>query len=317
MRSSSGVHFWASSLYRVYYTLVEIVRRENTDFHLYADDTQLYLKFEPAALSSSTTHMERTIETVHAWMSNNMLMLNTNKTQAMVISSKQHLNTFKDASLRVGDNQIACTLSAVNLGVSFDSSLSMIPHINMCAKSANYHLRNIGRARKFLTKDATERLVHSLVTSRLDYGNSLLINTPKCHLQKLQFVQNTAARIITRTKKYDHISPVLKSLHWLPIEARIKYKICLLTFKTLHDMTPDYLNDLLHRYVPSRSLRSSSSNMLVVPRISTKTYGPKAFSVAAPTLWNSLPDELRHCSSVDVFKSCLKTYLFKLFYSTD
>ena len=294
--------------------LGRILREENTDFHLYADDTQLYLKFEPSALKSASRHLEGTISKVSSWMSHNMLKLNTNKTEALVISSPQHLDTFQNASLQVGSDVVRLTSSARNVGVTFDSTLSMIPHINASASSANYHLRNLGRARKYLTKGATEQLVHSLVTSRLDYCNSLLVNVPKRHLLKLQNVQNTAARVITLTKRHEHITPVLQSLHWLPVSARIDYKLCLMTFKALHQMTPDYVTDMLKPYVPPRPLRSARQNLLVVPWTRTKTYGPKAFSEAAPRLWNSLPEELRLCPTVSSFKCCLKTYLFKLVY---
>jgi len=294
--------------------LGSLLQQQNTDYHLYADDTQLYLKFEPADFGAAAVHMENAIRMVHSWMSHNMLKLNTSKTEVLVIANKQHLESFRDASLRVGGDDIKLTSTARNIGVTFDSTLSMIPHINSSARSANYHLRNIGRVRKFLTKAATEQLVHSLVTCRLDYGNALLVNVPKCHLSKLQTVQNTAARIITGTTKYEHIMPLLRSLHWLPIDARIKFKICLLTYKALHHQAPVYIEDMIKPYIPSRSLRSVSQNLLVIPPSKTKTYGARAFSVAAPVLWNSLPLDLRQCPSLNAFKSHLKTFLFKLTY---
>ena len=247
-------------------------------------------------------------------MASNMLKLNSNKTELLVIADKQHLDTFKSASLDVGGDMISVSATARNIGVIFDSTLSMIPHNNNTARSENYHLRNIGRIRPYLTKHAAEQLIHSLVTSRLDFGNSLLVNIPTCHLQKLQTVQNTAARIITMTRKRDHITPVLYALHWLPIEARIRYKICLITFKALRQQCPDYIQSMLKPYVPSRPLRSASQKLLVIPSSRTKTYGERAFSVAAPTMWKSLPEYIRQSPSLHVFKSNLKTFLFKQSY---
>ncbi|KAJ8390578.1 hypothetical protein AAFF_G00101840, partial [Aldrovandia affinis] len=130
-----------------------------------------------------------------------------------------------------------------------------------------------------------------------------------------QLVQNAAARILTRTKKYEHISPVLASLHWLPINYRVDYKVLLLTYKVLHGLAPSYLTDLLHPYNPPCSLRSQDAGNLVVPRISKNTAGGRAFSYRAPLLWNSLPISVKESDTVSIFKSRLKTHLFSLSYS--
>ena len=115
--------------------------------------------------------------------------------------------------------------------------MTIFPHISSICKSATYYLRNISRIRKFLSKKTTEILVHAFVSSKLDQCNSLLYNVPKCTLKKLQSVQNAAARLITCSKKYDHITPILKELHWLPVSERIKFKIMLLTFNARSSST--------------------------------------------------------------------------------
>ncbi len=119
-----------------------------------------------------------------------------------------------------------------------------------------------------------EKLVHAFMTSRLDYCNALLGGCPTSSINKLQIVQNAAARALTRSRKYDHITPILQSLHWLPIKFRISYKILLLAYKALNDLAPAYLTNLLSRYNPTRSLRSQNSGLLVVPRIAKSTKGP-------------------------------------------
>ena len=121
--------------------------------------------------------------------------------------------------------------------------------------------------------------------------------------------QNAAARMLTRTRKFDHISPVLRNLHWLPIRQRIKYKLLLLTWKALHGMAPPYIQDLLKEYAPTRNLRSSSQHLLDSARTST-SYGDRAFSAVAPALWNALPTDIRESQSIDTFCSKLKTHLF-------
>ena len=139
---------------------------------------------------------------------------------------------------------------------------------------------------------------------------------PKYLIARLQAVMNCAARLILRKQKYDHVTPLLIELHWLPVSQRIVFKILLLTFKALNGLSPSYITDLLDRYVPTRPLRSSSRGLLKVPRSNSK-YGDRSFSVCAPTLWNGLPDNLRLAVDLDTFKRDLKTYLFrKCFYSS-
>ena len=159
-------------------------------------------------------------------------------------------------------------------------------------KSANYYLRKIGRIRKYLTAESSKSAVISLVTSRFDYCNGLLCGIPEEVICKLQRVQNNAARVITLTKKYDHITPELKELHWLPVRKRIEFKILLLAYKCLHGTAPSYLRELLKEYVPPRALRSTSKNLLCEPRNNMKTYGDRSFSACAPKLWNQLPGQL-------------------------
>ena len=134
---------------------------------------------------------------------------------------------------------------------------------------------------------------------------------PKHVLKRSQSVQNAVARVATLARKRDHVTPVLKELHWLPVQERVIFKILLLTYKALNNLTPSYISELVKRYIPSRNLRSSTSNRLVKVPYNLKTYGFRAFSSAAPALWNELPQNIRCCSSVNEFKQLVKTHLFK------
>ncbi len=161
-----------------------------------------------------------------------------------------------------------------------------------------------------LTVSDAEDLVHAFMTSRLNYCNALLGGCPVSSINKLQIVQNAAARVLTRSRKYDHITTILPSLHWLPIKFRISYKILRLAYKALNGLAHAFLTSLLSRYNPTHSLRSQKSGLLVVPRIAKSTKGGRSFPHLAPKLWNSLPDNVRGSDTVSLFKSRLKTHLF-------
>ncbi len=154
--------------------------------------------------------------------------------------------------------------------------------------------------------------MHAFVSSRLDYCNSLYVGINQSSLSRLQIVQNAAARLLTGSRKRDHITRILSSLHWLPVRYRIDFKILLFVFKSLNGLAPPYLSDLLQSYSPSRSLRSADQKLLTVPWAKRKLWGDGAFSVMAPRLWNSLPLNIRTASTLGSFKSLLKTHLFSL-----
>ena len=188
--------------------------------------------------------------------------------------------------------------------------MTMEDHVNNVCKASYHQIRLLGKLRKFLSKEAAAMITHAFVTSRLDYCNSLLYGISKSLAAKLQRVLNCAARIVSRTKSSSHITPVLKSLHWLPVAQRCVFKTALLTFKAVHGLAPSYLCELIN-YRASRDLRSLNDVLLDVPRC-TSSCGSRAFVISAPTLWNSLPYDVRSCSTLTCFKSKLKTYLFSV-----
>ena len=213
------------------------------------------------------------------------------------------------------NQHVSSSSSAKDLGVVFDTTLQMKQHMRNICRSASFGIYKIGKMRKYLDQSSTERLVHAFVTSRLDCNNSLLYGLPIGDIKSLQRVQNSAARLVTRNKRQDHITPILRKLHWLPVKNRILFKILLLTFKAKHQLAPKYLTELISDYTPatSVSLRSSSQHLLQPgPRTKTICYGDRCFSVAAPHLWNRLPPTLRCVKSLPVFKSKLKTHLFNV-----
>ena len=197
-----------------------------------------------------------------------------------------------------------------------DSHMSMDTQIQSVCRSTLFHIRNISAIRQLIPQSAAAQLVHSLVTSRLDYCNSLLHGVPKYKRERLQRVQNIAARVVTLTRcaPENHITPILKSLHWLPIKFRIDFKILLLTYKCVNGLAPDYLCELVNRKVNARSLRSDKLELLEIPTTRLKTYGNRTFMYAAATEWNKLRLDIRNSPSVCCFKTNLKTSLFKLYF---
>ncbi|CAC5412933.1 unnamed protein product [Mytilus coruscus] len=155
----------------------------------------------------------------------------------------------------------------------------------------------------------------SAAFSLLDYGNALLYNVNSSTIARLQRVQNTAARLITRKRKFDSITPVLMQLHWLPVQYGSHFKLLLYVFKALHDKVPKYLEELIVPYAPIRTLRSENEGLITKPRdVRTKTYGERRFDRAGATLWNDLPIHLRKEQSLPRFKKGLKTHIFRLAY---
>lgn len=282
------------------------------DYHCYADDSQIYIVVEPRDnWDDISARLMACLSDIRKWMSSNLLKLNQDKTELMVFVPKRNKSENHDYNISFGGNIIYDAEFVKNLGMYLDKSLIMEKQCTSVSRSCYMHIRRIGSIRPFISEDACKILVNSLVTSRLDYGNALLYGVNKQYTNKLQRVQNTAARLITRTKKYEHITPVLIQLHWLPVEYRIQYKILLYVFKCLHELAPGYLSELVTPYTPARSLRSETACLVTVPSTRTKTYGERRFDKAAATLWNSLPSQLRNGHKLECFKKDLKTHLFR------
>ena len=148
-------------------------------------------------------------------------------------------------SMMIGNTTVVCEPQVKNLGVIFDQVMSMRQHVNYTSRTARFHLRNINRIRRHIPEESCKLVVQSLVTSRLDYSNGLLYGIPKSAVSILQSVQNSVARIVTKTALNEHITPVLKELHWLPVDRRIEYKILLYAYKALNGLAPEYLSNMV------------------------------------------------------------------------
>ncbi len=175
------------------------------------DDTQLYISTRPDE-TSKLSKLTECVKSIKYWMTNNFLLLNSDKTEILLIGPKNSTQNLLDYNLQL-DRCTVASSTVKNLGVILDSNLSFENHISHVTKTAFFHLRNIAKLRNMLSVSDAEKLVHAFMTSRLDYCNALLGGCPASSINKLQIVQNAAARVLTRSRKYDHIIPILQSLH--------------------------------------------------------------------------------------------------------
>ncbi len=231
-------------------------------------------------------------------------MLNEGKTEVILFGPSDALNA---SNYNLGHLHQWVTPCAKDLGFWFDSGLKFDKQINGVVKSCFFHLCRLAKVKSFLSIKNFEKVIHAFVISRLDYCKSLYYGINCSSMERLQLVQNAAASLLTGTCKYQHISPILISLQWLPIKLRVEFKILILVFKSLNNLALVYLTELLHSHKPVRSLRSEHSKMLSVPRSRLKPCGDRAFAVARPTLWNNLPVAIRTAPSLYTFKSMLKS----------
>ena len=295
--------------------LGDILRRHKVQFHQYADDLQLYLSFSSDNHQAVVSKIENCVEEVQSWLETNFLKMNKDKTEIMFIRSKRALDGGMPNSLKICGEQVEVTSALRNLGAVFDSHMTMENNVMKVCQSANFQLRKIAFLKGYLTQDSLRTLVQSFVISRIDYSNSLLVGLPEYQLQRLQRVQNHAARVIAGTAGCSSVTQTLMALHWLPVRQRIVFKLACFVYKVLNGLAPSYLDDLVTSYQPSRALRSAEDKTLIAGRKTRTTAGDRAFSAAAPSVWNALPRGLREAPTYTLFRKHLKTHLFKVAYN--
>ena len=272
----------------------------------FADDSNgsktFSIKFQYNILKNDVA---KCIENVVKWSNFMFLKINPDKTEIILFYPKSLQDQVIIKGSFVEDDCIRHSEAVKNVGVWLDKNLSFDKHVNAIVSHCYKLIKNISRIRKVITKEQTEILVHSVISSKLDYCNSLLINTSQANLFKLQKVQNTAARLVVQGRKRDGISKVLRDLHWLKIESRIIFKILLLTYKRIKGLCSQNLR------IEYKAYNCRPQDYLLLETKAAKTkYGKRTFDYAAPRLWNALPLELRKEENIDKFKGQIKTILF-------
>ena len=293
--------------------LGEIAQKHCIRYHIYADDTQLYVAFyprDPFAMENTLHKLSSCISEMRQWMATNYLKLNDSKTEFFITGSSYNLRHLPPAEITIGSAKIKPSESIRSLGVMFNPTLSLSNQVDMLRRSINFHVRNLWRIRRYIDQNTCHHVARALITSRLDYCNAMFTVLSSKDLARPQRLQNSAARVIFAVSRRVDASPLLEALHWLPVSSRITFKILLYVFKILNGQAPGYLTELLSYYKPARCLRSSSDTTCLVLHSSATAIGDKRFQIVAVKSWNLLPIEIRTVTSIVTFKKLLKTYLF-------
>ena len=295
--------------------LGRICSKHHISYHLYADDTQLYLTFKPNRNGSKEAcihGLENCINEIRKWMCMNLLKLNDGKTEFIILGTQQQLQKIGHTSIQIGDDLVTPVDMVQNLGFFMDKHLKNKDHINRITSSTYNMLRKIHQSRSLLDKHTTKIIVQALVLSKMDYCNSLLLGSPEYQIDKLQRIQNMACRVIFQLRKHDHITQYLKLLYWLKIRERITYKIALLIHKCKNNQALVYLQELLPSKQYEKLLRSPRMEYLTSDFCKNTHTLRSSFSAAGPRIWNQLLLDTKIEKCTDTFKKKLKTHLFKI-----
>ena len=293
--------------------LLRLVERHGLRSHLYADDTQIYGSSRPTATDQLQNQVSTCITDVAEWMRSNRLQLNTSKTEVLWCATSRRQNQIPSTALQVGPDMVTPASSVRDLGIYLDSDLSMRTHVQKTVSCCFAALRQIRSIRRSVTRPVLQSLVSALVLTRLDYGCATLAGLPDTLTDRLQSVLNAAARLVFAARKFDHVTPLLKDLHWLRVPERIDFRLAVLAYRCLHGLAPSYLANELQPVADvesRRRLRSSSTATLIVPPTRLATIGDRAFPVVASRVWNSLPPHVTSSPSLLAFRKRLKTELF-------
>ena len=292
--------------------LSKIIRlHPHIKFHFYADDTQLYIHLSHKNASSALAKLNACLCDVQEWMSLSKLKLNHEKTEFIVFGSKaQRQKISSHFPVSILSSLLHPVDSVRNLGVWFDAEFSFSEHIKRTCKACFLQMRDLCRIGKHLTSEVAVLAANALVSSRLDYCNSLLRGLSGFNQHKLQ-------SIVTNHRKYAHVTPILQKLHWLPVKYRCIFKTATLVYKFLHSGSPSYFEPFMPSTIGTTTKRQGHPDCqyLTVPPFhssvfkSTKHFG-HSFTFDAPKIWNDLPQDVRSATSVASFRKKLKTYLF-------
>ena len=281
--------------------------------HSYADDSHLCVGFDPLVNYAETVEkMQSCIMQIEGWMKSNYLQLNVDKTEVLFVAKPREHSTFSNLSLTIGKKCFvsSSTVPMESLGVYFDNTMSIRRIVSETVKRCHYNLKRLHRLRYTLSVKHKMLLVKSFILSRVDYCSVLLANASALEIKRLQTVINKSMRFVHLLKKRDCVSAYTKDAHILPMKYRVMYKTCLFLYNIVNGDCPHYFDNMLLRKHPNEfNTRLNNDNLLFIQttRSDTLQYG-------MIRNWNSLPFSIRWQTSIDIFKTHLKTYYFNIAY---
>ena len=295
-------------LFNIYIqSLFRIIQKNGFSTSGYADDNNAYesfaLNFQFELISQKLPDL---MTQIRDWMNRHFLKINPDKTEIIVFLPSNSADIPTINGTFIDGNCIRFSNVVKNLGFRLDRFLTMEPHVDAIVSHCYKLISDVARNRKLLSDSDTESLMHAIVSSRIDYCNSLFYGVRKDVIYKLQKIQNAAARLITKRRKRESVKDALIKLHWLRVEERIVFKILVTAFKCFHHTAPECLIDLL-------TVRSVNSFLFTLKYLDSD-FGRRSFSYAAPRYWNALPIEIRSAPTLDTFKRLTKHLLFNNFH---
>ena len=276
----------------------------------YVDDSQLYFSFRVQETEVAKVHLIEDLQRIAAWCCAHSLLINPDKTKLLLLGTPQMLARVPEGfAVSLLGKEISPSLSAKSLGLVLDSHLSFDEHVTDLVSKCTGSLCQLNRVKHLFDRSTLITIINALVFSKLLYCSSVWAGATKKNIERLQKVQNFAARIVTGTRKFEHITPYLKDLRWLPVAMQLEVRDTIMTYKSLNGLT-------LRNFFTTRSEiyegNTRNKDKLHVPLCRTTT-GQRSFKYRGTSLWNSLPKEIRNISSLDSFKKQIMNRAFYKF----
>ena len=281
----------------------------------FVDDSKLYLSFPVKDAAAVVQLINEDLTKIATWCCYNGLLINPDKTKLLVMGNRQMLLRLpKDFHVTLLGKEVTPSNSARDLGIEMDATLNLDEHITNTVSSCSASLCQINRIKHIFDSKSLENVIHALVFSRLFSRSPVWSSTTKKNVSKLQSVQNFAARVVTGSRKFEHITPVLRDLNWLRVGSMLKYTVGILTFKCVNGLAPRYLCSRFFTRATVHDRNTRNKNKLDIPGYKSAA-GQRSFLCRSVTMWNSFPTAITDCNNLAMFRRKLKDYLFRLYFS--
>ena len=264
-----------------------------SELESFVDDSKIFMSFPIEDIASAKTKIEEDLKLVAAWFFENKLLINPEKTKLLLIGTRQLLGKLlEETTITFLGEVITPTTNAKDLGLTLDSYLTYDYHIKNVVSSCMAKLCQINRVKDSFDRDSLRLIINALVMNKLYYCSTVWSNTSATNIKKLRAVQNFACRILTNTGRYDHVTPALRAIRWLPVEEHLKYRETLITYKCMNGLAPPYLSKLFIKRNEIHDLNTRNNKALHIPQHKTVS-GQRTFYYRAVKLWNDLDEDLK------------------------